>query len=168
MPRQRGPGPFYACGRAASTVAALSRGHGGWNNEGAIAAMVIVWRNRKVNRMSQTDETPAKCALLPFCGWRGRNLFTPDSSRYLNCPSNLIGHDHPNKPANGEGITGRFNKWTAAALGTGRSTTKREMTDVSGAHRSGYRNTGASKRDPRRVVRAGFVLGEWAFRRGQS
>jgi hypothetical protein len=27
--------------------------------------------------------------------------FTPDSSRCLNCPSNLIGHDHPNKPANG-------------------------------------------------------------------
>lgn len=34
--------------------------------------------------------------------------FTSDSSRTLNCPSNLIGHDHPNKPANGEGPTGRF------------------------------------------------------------
>jgi hypothetical protein len=102
MPRQRGPGLFCACGQAASTVAALSQGYDGWNNEGAIAAMVIVWRNRKVNRMSQTDETSAKRALLPFCGWRGRNPFTPDSSRYLNCPSNLIGHDHPNKPANGK------------------------------------------------------------------
>jgi hypothetical protein len=29
--------------------------------------------------------------------------FTFDSSRYLNCPSNLIGHDHPDKPANGVG-----------------------------------------------------------------
>jgi hypothetical protein len=29
--------------------------------------------------------------------------FTSDSSRYLNCPSNLIGHGDPNKPANGVG-----------------------------------------------------------------
>jgi hypothetical protein len=35
----------------------------------------------------------------------GGNAFTFDSSRYLNCPSNLIGHDHPNQPANGEGMT---------------------------------------------------------------
>jgi hypothetical protein len=33
---------------------------------------------------------------------RAGNAFTSDSSRYLNYPSNLIGHDHPNKPANGE------------------------------------------------------------------
>jgi hypothetical protein len=32
-----------------------------------------------------------------------RATFTSRSSRYLNCPSNLIGHDHPNKPANGVG-----------------------------------------------------------------
>jgi hypothetical protein len=36
------------------------------------------------------------------------NAFTFDSSRYLNCPSNLIGHDHPNKPANGVGNNGTF------------------------------------------------------------
>jgi hypothetical protein len=28
--------------------------------------------------------------------------FMFDSLRYLNRPSNLTGHDHPNKPANGE------------------------------------------------------------------
>jgi hypothetical protein len=39
----------------------------------------------------------------------------------------LIGHDHPNKPANGVGkITGRFCNWTGAALGTqGGKKTKR-------------------------------------------
>jgi hypothetical protein len=31
------------------------------------------------------------------------NSFRFDSSRTLNCSSNLIGHDHPNKPANGDG-----------------------------------------------------------------
>jgi uncharacterized protein len=85
-------------------------GQDGWNNQGAIAALVIVSRSRKVNRISQTDETPVKRALLRFCSWRGRNLFTPDSSRYLNCPSNLIGHDHPNKPANGVGNNRAFLK----------------------------------------------------------
>jgi hypothetical protein len=34
--------------------------------------------------------------------------FTPRSSRYLNCPSNLIGHDQSNKPANGVGNNGTF------------------------------------------------------------
>jgi hypothetical protein len=31
------------------------------------------------------------------------NPFRFDSSQSLNCSSNLIGHDHPNKPANGGG-----------------------------------------------------------------
>jgi hypothetical protein len=39
---------------------------------------------------------------------RPSRAFTPRSSRYLNCPSNLIGHDHPNKPANGVGNNGTF------------------------------------------------------------
>jgi hypothetical protein len=30
----------------------------------------------------------------------------------------LIGHDHPNKPANGVGNDGTLNQWTGAALGT--------------------------------------------------
>jgi hypothetical protein len=34
--------------------------------------------------------------------------FTPRSSRTLNCPSNLIGHDRLNKPANGVGEYRRF------------------------------------------------------------
>jgi uncharacterized protein len=52
-------------------------------------------------------ETPAKQAFLQSGGAGLREAFTPDSSRYLNCSSNLIGHDHPNKPANGVGMTGR-------------------------------------------------------------
>jgi hypothetical protein len=41
-----------------------------------------------------------------FCGFAAKpaeNSFRFDSSRTLNCSSNLIGHDHPNKPANGSG-----------------------------------------------------------------
>jgi hypothetical protein len=37
-----------------------------------------------------------------------RPAFMFDSSRTLNCSSNLIGHDHPNKPANGVAMTGRW------------------------------------------------------------
>jgi hypothetical protein len=47
----------------------------------------------------------------PFCDFDtagAESVFTPDSSRCLNCPSNLIGHDDPNKPANGEGNDGTF------------------------------------------------------------
>jgi hypothetical protein len=40
---------------------------------------------------------------LDFCGGTTRNPFRFDSSRSLNCSSNLIGHDHPDKPANGGG-----------------------------------------------------------------
>ena len=44
--------------------------------------------------------------------------FTSRSSRTLNCPSNLIGHDPPNnRPENGVGM---FQQWTGAALGGGR------------------------------------------------
>jgi hypothetical protein len=39
---------------------------------------------------------------LAFAAAAAGPAFTCDSSRYLNCPSNLIGHDHPNKPANGK------------------------------------------------------------------
>src|ERR1019366_6418765 len=45
------------------------------------------------------------------------DAFTFDASRYLNCPSNRIGHDHPNKPANGVGNNGTFNKWTGPRSG---------------------------------------------------
>jgi hypothetical protein len=40
-----------------------------------------------------------------FCDFatkRAENPFRFDSSRTLNCSSNLIGHDDPNKPANGD------------------------------------------------------------------
>jgi hypothetical protein len=38
-----------------------------------------------------------------FATGAARNPFRFDSSRSLNCSSNLIGHDHPDKPANGGG-----------------------------------------------------------------
>jgi hypothetical protein len=38
-----------------------------------------------------------------FARCAARNPFRFDSSRTLNCSSNLIGHDHPDKPANGGG-----------------------------------------------------------------
>src|SRR5260370_38842726 len=66
------------------------------------------------------------------------------------------------------GNNGTFNKRTGAARGAGRQKIKKETSDVSGTDRSGYRSTGGSKRDPRRAVRARPVLGERAFRRGQS
>jgi hypothetical protein len=40
------------------------------------------------------------CDFVATCAERA---FTFDSLQYLNCPSNLVGHDHPNKPANGVG-----------------------------------------------------------------
>jgi hypothetical protein len=50
-----------------------------------------------------------------------KRAFISRSSRTLNCPSNLIGHDHRNnRPGNGVGEDRRFNKWTGAALGGGR------------------------------------------------
>jgi hypothetical protein len=52
-----------------------------------------------------------------FPAFGAQAAFTSRSSRYLNCPSNLVGHDHPNKPANGEGNNGTFSKWTGTALG---------------------------------------------------
>jgi hypothetical protein len=39
-----------------------------------------------------------------------------DSSRPLNCSSNFIGHDHPNKPANGGGDDGTLKDRTGVAL----------------------------------------------------
>ena len=65
-------------------------------------AMVIVVRNGRVNRTSR---------LLTCCCGTGTSAIPHRSAREarlhpvhrdtLNCPSNLIGHDHPNKPANG-------------------------------------------------------------------
>jgi hypothetical protein len=67
------------------------------------AAMVIGLRNGRVNRISRfrnnARETSAFC---DFTVIHAANAFTPRSSRYLNYPSNFIGHGHPNKPANGE------------------------------------------------------------------
>jgi hypothetical protein len=59
--------------------------------------------------------------------------FTSRSSRTLNCPSNLIGHDHPNnRPENGVGITGSLTVDRGRARGRA-ATIKRGATDVSGA-----------------------------------
>jgi len=56
------------------------------------------------------------CDFTVICA---ENAFTRRSSRYLNCSSILTGHDHPNKPANGELNNGMFYNWTGAALGQG-------------------------------------------------
>jgi hypothetical protein len=65
--------------------------------------MVIALPNGRVNRIPRPHGNPAKQALLLFSELRRANPFRFDSSRTLNCSSNLIGHDHPNKPANGGG-----------------------------------------------------------------
>jgi hypothetical protein len=55
-----------------------------------------------------------------FCDFARRTPRVPfrfDSLRCLNCSSNLIGHDHPDKPANGDGDNGTSNDRTGAALG---------------------------------------------------
>jgi hypothetical protein len=67
-----------------------------------LATMVIALPNGRVNRIPRTAKSPVKQAFPPFADPRAGQAFTPDSSRCLNCPSNLIGHDHPNKPANGK------------------------------------------------------------------
>jgi len=64
--------------------------------------MVIVLRNGRVNRISRFRNNARETSALRFHGIRAENAFTPRSSRYLNYPSNFIGHGHPNKPANGE------------------------------------------------------------------
>jgi hypothetical protein len=42
-----------------------------------------------------------------FVATCAERAFMFDSLRYLNRPSNLTGHDHPNKPANGGRAIGR-------------------------------------------------------------
>jgi hypothetical protein len=68
-----------------------------------LSTMVIVPRNRTVNRISRRRGKPANKALPDFSADRAERAFTSRSSRTLNCPSNLIGHDRLNKPANGIG-----------------------------------------------------------------
>jgi hypothetical protein len=75
-----------------------------------------------------------KQAFLRFRGTRGVVAFTPDSSRCLNCHSNLLGHDALNKPANGIGV---LDRWTGAALEEGAAQQETETKDASGIHRSG-------------------------------
>src|ERR1700737_5140132 len=60
-----------------------------------VARMVIVVRNRTVNQIPRIRENPVKQTAFLFTADRPGNAFTPDSSRYLNCRSNLIGHDAP-------------------------------------------------------------------------
>jgi hypothetical protein len=89
---------------------------------------------------------PRNKQFCDFAAGGAGQAFTFDSSRYLNCPSNFIGHDHPNKPANGKrmirqsvqavwrsdrahfnnGNNGTFFNWTGAALGTGAAKQKRK------------------------------------------
>ena len=63
-----------------------------------VAAMVIVLPNGRVNRTSPIDTSPlCRRHFCDFMFGGAMRTFTPRSSRTLNCPSNLIGHDHPNK-----------------------------------------------------------------------
>jgi hypothetical protein len=69
-----------------------------------LAAMVIVAKPQ--GKPNFTIGNFSLCR-RPFCDFAFDSTvraFTPRSSRTLNCPSNLIGHDHPNnRPENGVG-----------------------------------------------------------------
>jgi hypothetical protein len=73
------------------------------NDDTGLAAMVIVLRNRRVNRISRLVTSPCAAGISAIpCSAARCAAFTSRSSRTLNCPSNLIGHDHPNnRPENG-------------------------------------------------------------------
>jgi hypothetical protein len=66
---------------------------------------IMLWRRDKARSNKTFPVSPSRASV---------RAFTLHSSQSLNCPSNLIGHDRPHKPANGEG---RFSQWTGAALG---------------------------------------------------
>jgi uncharacterized protein len=68
--------------------------------------------------------------LRDFAAARTGGAFTRRSSRYLNCPSNLISHDRLNKPANGEGTTRRFDSWAGAALAKCRAANHKRETGM--------------------------------------
>jgi hypothetical protein len=72
--------------------------------------MVIALPNGRVNRIPQNIAIASKHALLQFRGLQCANPFRFDSSRTLNCSSNLIGHDHPHKPVNGGGNNRTFQR----------------------------------------------------------
>jgi hypothetical protein len=68
-----------------------------------VAPMVIALPNGTVNRIRESHGNPANKRFCDFATGGAPNPFRFDSSQSLNCSSNLIGHDHPNKPANGGG-----------------------------------------------------------------
>jgi hypothetical protein len=87
---------------------------------GDVAAMVIVPPNGRVNRTSPL--AVASCAAVisaisPAAG--AKRAFTPRSSRTLNCPSKLIGHGDPDKPANGVRDNRRFGSGMGPRSGEG-------------------------------------------------
>jgi hypothetical protein len=67
----------------------------------SVATMVIIFAKQQGKPNPQNGENPRKAAFSHIRPSTRRRAFTTDSSRCLNCPSNLIGHDHPDKPANG-------------------------------------------------------------------
>jgi hypothetical protein len=70
--------------------------------------MVIVSQNRSVNRIPWLGESAGEISISILQGGQPSRAFTSGSSRRLNCPSNLIGHGHPDKPANGERMIPHF------------------------------------------------------------
>ncbi len=59
------------------------------------------WQGKSNSRNPR--KAPSNMHFCSFTAGGTGRVFTFDSSRYLNCSSNLIGHDDPNKPANGVG-----------------------------------------------------------------
>ena len=73
------------------------------------------WQGKAI--FADTKKVPINRGLSSITAPRKLEAFTTDSSRYLNCPSNLIRQDHPNRPASGLEDNGTFCKRTGAALG---------------------------------------------------
>jgi hypothetical protein len=58
------------------------------------------WQGKPIS--ASRPLSPWNKQFCDFAAGIAGQTFTFDSLRYLNCPSNFIGHDHPNKPANGK------------------------------------------------------------------
>jgi hypothetical protein len=93
IPRHTGHPPYPDTNSVAS-----------WARAGRLrlSAVVIVFAKSEGESFLRGSGKPGKQPILR-ASERPVPAFTPRSSRYLNCPSNLIGHDRFNKPANGLG-----------------------------------------------------------------
>jgi hypothetical protein len=67
--------------------------------------MVIASANGRVNRIPSISAKLCKTGDIAWAGCRAGNAFTPDSSRCLNYPSNLICHGRCNVEAGAAGLS---------------------------------------------------------------